>query len=182
MCECISYNRPDLCPPNGTREVVVAAPPHMPKDNGYCIDACIVGAIKMLWSHGVRTDGCCCGHNGAFGNPSVIVTEREDAERTKRLLAEHDYRTWDVMQCGRQGVTMQEQERRVLEKTMYLRTAQKLADPDCRTCAGRGIVAWGLRANGGFTWTFPCITCRNAEYVACGEAMATKFGGVNNAP
>jgi hypothetical protein len=100
MCDCISYNRPDLCPTNGTREVVVTAPPHMPKDNGYCIDACIVDAIKMLWSHGVHTGGCCCGHNGVFGepNPHVIVTDREDAERTKRLLAEHDHRTWDVMQ------------------------------------------------------------------------------------
>jgi hypothetical protein len=77
---------------------------------------------------------------------------------------------------------MTEQERRVLEKTMYLRTAQKLCDPDCRTCEGRGIVAWGLRGGGGFTWTFPCITCRHAEYVACAEAMAAKFGSVNNAP
>lgn len=28
-----------------------------------CIDSCIVDAIKELWSKGVETTGCCCGHN-----------------------------------------------------------------------------------------------------------------------
>jgi hypothetical protein len=28
-----------------------------------CIDQCIVDAIKHLWSKGIETTGCCCGHN-----------------------------------------------------------------------------------------------------------------------
>lgn len=28
-----------------------------------CIDPCIVDAMKELWSHGIETLGCCCGHN-----------------------------------------------------------------------------------------------------------------------
>lgn len=27
-----------------------------------CIDQCIVDAIKELWSKGIETTGCCCGH------------------------------------------------------------------------------------------------------------------------
>lgn len=28
-----------------------------------CIDPCVVDEIKILWQYGVRTYGCCCGHN-----------------------------------------------------------------------------------------------------------------------
>ena len=77
---------------------------------------------------------------------------------------------------------MTKSERRMLAKAMYLQTAKKLADPDCAECGGSGICGWGLRKGGGFTWALPCIRCRHAEYVACGEAMADKFGGVANAP
>lgn len=97
MCDCISYNRPDLCPRDGRPEVVLPTPPHIDdRPNGICVDACIADAIQMLWSHGISTGGCCCGHNRA--NPSVVIREREDAARVKKLLAENDGRQWDVLQ------------------------------------------------------------------------------------
>lgn len=97
MCDCISYNRPDLCVSDGKPEVVLPTPQHINgKPNGVCVDACIVDAIKMLWSHKVETLGCCCGHNRA--SPSVVISESEDAVRAKQLLTENDGREWDVMQ------------------------------------------------------------------------------------
>jgi hypothetical protein len=36
-----------------------------------CIDGCIVNAIKELWSKGIETTGCCCGHNIMPGWVSV---------------------------------------------------------------------------------------------------------------
>lgn len=96
-CDCISYNRPDFGPHDGRQEVVLAAPAHIQgRPNGICVDACIVNAIKMLWSHQVITMGCCCGHNRV--NPSLVIAEHEDAERVKKMLSENDDRQWEVMQ------------------------------------------------------------------------------------
>lgn len=36
-----------------------------------CVDSCIVIAIKELWSKGIETTGCCCGHNIGRGWVSV---------------------------------------------------------------------------------------------------------------
>lgn len=78
-------------------ETILETPPQIgDRPNGICVDACIVDAIKMLWSHGVETRGCCCGHSK--GNPSVVIAEQEDCEKVKRLLRDNDIRNWDVFQ------------------------------------------------------------------------------------
>ena len=43
-----------------------------------CIDQCIVKAIKDLWSKGVETTGCCCGHGVMPGWVSVHQAWYED--------------------------------------------------------------------------------------------------------
>lgn len=82
MCDCISYNHPDLG--GTTTEIVLQPPPFIGKDT-VCIDACMVDTIKALWGAGVVTRGSCCGHNGAFGRPSVVV-EAEYAEKAARIV------------------------------------------------------------------------------------------------
>jgi len=50
--------------------------------NTICVDKCISEEIKYLWSIGIRTTGCCCGHNIIGGYIGVID---EDIEFMKRL-------------------------------------------------------------------------------------------------
>lgn len=47
-----------------------------------CIDPCIVDHIKYIWSLGIETLGCCCGHNTIPG--WVGVPERQ-TEKMKSL-------------------------------------------------------------------------------------------------
>lgn len=47
-----------------------------------CIDRCIAEEIKYLWSQGIRTTGCCCGHNKV--TPYIGVIE-EDIPKMKTL-------------------------------------------------------------------------------------------------
>ena len=42
-----------------------------------CIDKCIAEEIKYLWSLGIRTTGCCCGHNKQEGYIGVIDRDIE---------------------------------------------------------------------------------------------------------
>ena len=42
-----------------------------------CIDKCIAEEIKYLWSMGIRTTGCCCGHNIQQGYIGVIEKDIE---------------------------------------------------------------------------------------------------------
>lgn len=79
MCECRSYNRPDL---GGTvGEIVVSIPDHIKPDthravaDNICLDLCIAPVVLRLWAENIPTLGSCCGHNGAFSR-SVIVEER----------------------------------------------------------------------------------------------------------
>lgn len=92
-CRCRSYNRPDWG--GDQNEVILEAPEWSSKDNGICVDACIVDAIKLLWANSVKTFGCCCGHNGAVNNgrPSVHV---DDVEKAQKLL-EHEGRDWMIL-------------------------------------------------------------------------------------
>lgn len=64
-------------------------PPHMAlyknKEGGansICIDKCIDEEVKYLWSLGITTTGCCCGHNKV--NPYIGVLD-EDFLRMKEL-------------------------------------------------------------------------------------------------
>jgi hypothetical protein len=96
MCDCISYNRPDICPETGTRSVILPKPEWSSREKGICVDACIAEAIKMLWANGVVTTGCCCGHNRA--KPSVVIETGNDCLEAIRLLKENDGREWEVLQ------------------------------------------------------------------------------------
>jgi len=42
-----------------------------------CIDKCIAEEIQYLWSWGVKTTGCCCGHNINEGYIGVIDKDIE---------------------------------------------------------------------------------------------------------
>ena len=46
-----------------------------------CVDKCITEEIKCLWSIGIHTTGCCCGHNIQEGYIGVI---EEDIELMKK--------------------------------------------------------------------------------------------------
>lgn len=61
----IRYNRPE----NDRRKDV-------------CVDKCLEEEIKDLWNKGIRTMGCCCGHNVATGFIQVV---KEDIPKMKEL-------------------------------------------------------------------------------------------------
>ena len=42
-----------------------------------CLDRCIAEEIQYLWSCGIRTTGCCCGHNIQEGYIGVIDKDIE---------------------------------------------------------------------------------------------------------
>lgn len=37
-----------------------------------CVDNCLLDEIKYLWSLGIETTGCCCGHNKVEGFIGVV--------------------------------------------------------------------------------------------------------------
>lgn len=47
-----------------------------------CVDTCLVNEIKYLWSLGIATTGCCCGHNKRDG---YIGVEDKFIPRMKEL-------------------------------------------------------------------------------------------------
>ncbi|MFT7914870.1 hypothetical protein ACMYLJ_23320, partial [Salmonella enterica subsp. enterica serovar Enteritidis] len=47
-----------------------------------CIDKCLEKEIIYLWSNGIRTTGCCCGHNNVL---SYIGVVKEDVPLMKKL-------------------------------------------------------------------------------------------------
>lgn len=51
------------------------------------LDACIVPAVVLLWEHGFRTFGCCCGHGNGEGVISVrtLPTESGMADLRERI-------------------------------------------------------------------------------------------------
>ena len=67
-----------------------------------CIDSCIVENVRALWDSKIYTLGSCCGHDGEFGNPSVILHEhemkQEDVERALSVLHGIDGRKWTIKQ------------------------------------------------------------------------------------
>ena len=42
------------------------------RSNKICLDKCIAEEVQYLWSLGIRTTGCCCGHNIQEGYIGVI--------------------------------------------------------------------------------------------------------------
>jgi len=82
MCDCInvkmgSYdNQTEL-----SRPKCMVGRMEGTSSNTICIDKCIAEEIKYLWSLGIRTTGCCCGHNKQEGYIGVID---EDIEIMKK--------------------------------------------------------------------------------------------------
>jgi len=56
----------------------------MPSSNQetICIDRCVSDEIQGLWDRGIRTTGCCCGHNKRAGYIGVID---EDIPAMKKI-------------------------------------------------------------------------------------------------
>jgi hypothetical protein len=70
-------------------QVTLVPPPHMAaykkKQGGaptICVDTCIADEILNLWSMGITTTGCCCGHNKT--RPYIGVIE-SDIPRMKSM-------------------------------------------------------------------------------------------------
>ena len=71
-------------------QVVLNVPPHMRGRRFGChiirdrigVDRCIALELQTLWSLGITTLGCCCGHNAA---PAYIHVAPDDAGRMRGL-------------------------------------------------------------------------------------------------
>lgn len=94
MCDCHSYNG-DF---GKTPEVLITH-----KTNGTkAIDACIAPVIQKLWDNDIWTIGSCCGHNGRFGQPSIVLGEHEDNySKIRTLIKEVDDRNFELTQWKR---------------------------------------------------------------------------------
>ena len=58
------------------------------------IDECLVDEILFLWSKGVKTGGCCCGHFGEIPTRGIRVLQNLESEikKMEELGYEHDYK------------------------------------------------------------------------------------------
>ena len=80
MCDCVnvemgSYNN----------QVELPRPGHMPSTRGFTsvwVDACLKDEILYLWSLGITTTGCCCGHNKVEG---YIGVSDSDIHKMKEM-------------------------------------------------------------------------------------------------
>lgn len=82
-------------------QIKLAAPKHMlpltncigeVKEPFICIDKCLEDEIKSLWSKGIHTIGCCCGHNVRCG---YIQVDGLDAEKMVELGYKCDVDCWN---------------------------------------------------------------------------------------
>jgi hypothetical protein len=65
-----------------------------------CVDPCIVDIIKDLWSKGIETLGCCCGHNVWPGHVDVHPDHHArmlDMGYKKRPVNEHGHGAWSFL-------------------------------------------------------------------------------------
>lgn len=101
MCDC----RYASDPKTGVPEAVLDQSKYFPNTERprVSVDSCIADVIERLWEAGVKTGGCCCGHNGTKGPPSVFLLGPQYAERAFEVLAE-DNRDWSVMFWAGKGV------------------------------------------------------------------------------
>lgn len=103
MCNCQSYNRPDV----GTVKPVTLTPPPWSSKTGIDIDACIAPVIQKLWDAGIQTGGSCCGHKSdrdqpspfgwIGGQPTVFLIKGEDAAKAMEIIKENDERDWIIL-------------------------------------------------------------------------------------
>lgn len=76
MCDCINIK-----PQTYENEILLDPPKQNSKDK-IGIDKCLKGEILNLWSKGVITGGCCCGHNIM---PAIICVYDESIQLMKKL-------------------------------------------------------------------------------------------------
>lgn len=80
MCNCVNIEIGSY-----GNQVELSRPPHMPSIRGVntvCVDKCLRNEILYLWSLGIITTGCCCGHNKVA---SYIGVEEKDIDRMKKM-------------------------------------------------------------------------------------------------
>jgi hypothetical protein len=77
MCNCINIEVGSY-----GNQVELSRPPHMPGERNICVDVCLKDEILNLWSLGITTTGCCCGHKKV---PPFIGVEDVDIPRMKEL-------------------------------------------------------------------------------------------------
>src|SRR5690348_4055835 len=101
QCDCKSYNGGF----GKTREVVLPRPDWMSdgqRVNGVPVDACISEVIKYLWDNDIVTLSSCCGHNGRFGRPSLVLGDNvENYQEVRDLIREKDNRHFELSQWRR---------------------------------------------------------------------------------
>lgn len=76
MCQCVNVEMGSF-----TSSILIDIPEHMEEyrdkrvaaglSDCISIDRCILDEIKHLWSLGIHTRGCCCGHNKVSGMINV---------------------------------------------------------------------------------------------------------------
>ncbi len=91
MCDC---KIKDLSQNLGTKQMKrLKVPSFMSKHLTYIwVDKCLADEIKYLWSKGITTTGCCCGHN--FGCPYIGVTD-SSSDKMKELGYKVQYNPFD---------------------------------------------------------------------------------------
>jgi hypothetical protein len=78
MCKCINIDIGSY-----DNQICVDTPIHINYNNSkICIDKCLYDEVEYLWSLGIRTTGCCCGHNKLDG---FIGVEFDDIIMMKAL-------------------------------------------------------------------------------------------------
>lgn len=100
-CNCRSHSKPEW---GGTRpEIIMPYQVYFPDAQPVSIDECIAPEMLALWREGVRTIGCCCGHNGnapfAGGRANVIVQE-PDARMARLILSDFQREWWIMVHAG----------------------------------------------------------------------------------
>ena len=76
MCNCINIDVGSY-----DNQISLNAPEYM-NHKLLCIDKCLIDEIKYLWSIGIKTTGCCCGHNKLEG---FIGVNFDDIPKMKAL-------------------------------------------------------------------------------------------------
>ena len=83
MCACVN-----VAIGTYANQVQLPRPPHMAgrregtASDAICVDACLADEVRALWAEGIRTTGCCCGHNAL---PGYIGVVDEDVPRMLAL-------------------------------------------------------------------------------------------------
>jgi len=105
-CKCHSYNGGF-----GTAKGVVLKMPIQSKPEGMdwqveyrdvSIDACISKVIQRLWDNNISTLGSCCGHNGLFGFPSIVLGQHEENySHIRQIISQVDNRHFELSQWKR---------------------------------------------------------------------------------